>query len=254
MTFFFGNVTSFSEEVVEYALGLPPCVHGFLFVESHLRADKLSTTTSTSIRHGWVPVAAEASASDRSEQGTFGKCFCSTRSHLQVLPLSECTWDPRGLWLSNVVDLLGWEVPLQGDPILVLGSYHRHGPASANFEAVARWTSVGRFPFVLLGDFNDSPEQLAELPWLSILNCQLLLPSNSSVTCRAREDSESLIDFGLVSTSASQLVTLETVDAVPWPTHCGLRLTVQKQPNRWQHRVLETPARFPPLSLSLIHI
>ena len=117
----------------QFALGLPPQVKGFSFVESHARGDKLHVLVAEFRRAGWVCTASEAVQSLTSESGTYGGCFSGLRSHVLAHPLPDVSWHVKGFWSSLEVDLVGWELPLQNESLLVFGSYHRGGPVSLIF-------------------------------------------------------------------------------------------------------------------------
>ena len=78
-------------------------------------------------------------------------------------------------------------------------------------------------PWIAIGDWNCTPEELAAANWDLQLSADILKPKGGDITCTSGKGR--LLDFALQSKSAAGLVEeFSIVRRVPWGPHFGLRL------------------------------
>ena len=109
-------------------------------------------------------------------------------------------------------------------------------------------TLLFNMPFIVYGDFNMSPNLLAESEWLNKLRMRIFVPNVKSTLARGEN---SLIDFVLISFSFAQcLVSLEIDYQVSWWPHFGLVLCILANPRSVQGNVLCIPKKLPFVNFS----
>ena len=94
------------------------------------------------------------------------------------------------------------------------------------FKLVADITCNGKYPFIILADFNAKPSEVGSLHWLSQLKASVL--TTGEPTC-FHGDSESTIDCCVISDTLLPCIkSLEIIQEVPWGPHALLKLTITK--------------------------
>ncbi len=214
----YANVNSFSCKAESHFLKKGPAI--WLAAETHIRGHKLQETMQRIKAGGWRCTSAEARHSDTSDTGTQGGVLAATRSYLGVRPMAEDTRDEHG-WRSTYHDMVGINIGLRGGALLVFGGYARGGVYHPLLRQVAKSTSQGRVPFVLLADFNVDPAVLEAEPAVAALDAVVLRPTGGTISCH--QGTGSLIDFAIVSRAALPYVKLRLDREVPWRPHDGLR-------------------------------
>ena len=107
-----------------------------------------------------------------------GGAAALVRSNLHQKPPEQ---DIQGecWWLSPTPNLVAKSVGLQGTEVLVMGSYHRDKRV---LDTAAVMTKNGALPFLLLGDFNDAPENPFFTSWACSIGAAVVVP-NGGATC-----------------------------------------------------------------------
>ena len=90
-------------------------------------------------------------------------------------------------------------------------------------------THGGEVPFILYGDFNEQPSQLAASGWLEALQATVVSPGEP--TCSMGPWRE--IDFLVVTASLSGLIKATVDWEVPWGPHGAIRVQVQRETRAW---------------------
>ncbi|CAK0825067.1 unnamed protein product, partial [Prorocentrum cordatum] len=114
-----------------------------------------------------------------------------------------------------------------------------------------RLRSVGHFvttladPWVIIGDWNLSTEQLQASQFMQLVDGIIVKP-DVDITCSTASGS-SLIDFAVAKRGFEAFLQLRACLQVPWKTHVGLELDIASGREQWWHQVLAVPRALPPL-------
>ncbi len=106
---------------------------------------------------------------------------------------------------------------------------------------VEQVTGRGQDAFILLGDFNMTPDEFEAQAgdWLKRNRAIIVKPSNLSITCRAGQEG-SLIDFVVMSEKLAGTIRKCEADAeATWWPHYGVWLEVTSRPSRVKARTVE---------------
>ena len=122
------------------------------------------------------------------------------------------------------------QISMQKYDLLVFRFCHRGGISLQVLNEVAEQCRNGALPFVLFGDFNDTPDMLANTGWLDAMKATVVGPfqptCNSNATCRN-------IDDCVFSLSVLACVCKVEVDwQVPFAPHAAIRLHLNRSPAR----------------------
>ena len=99
--------------------------------------------------------------------------------------------------------------------------------------------------WVVAGDMNMTPQQLAASGWLDEVDGVIVVPHNSDHTCTVGSDPR-MIDYAIIAKGTEVFFPdLRAIDDGIWTSHYGLELTINADPLvsvRWS---LQLPAPFP---------
>ena len=73
--------------------------------------------------------------------------------------------------------------------------------------------------FLIYGDFNCTPDQIPE-EWLRRIKAEIITPRGAQGTCRLGQ--HRMIDYLIVSSRISGIITCELDHSAPWKAHHGL--------------------------------
>ncbi len=230
---FFGNITSWSEQAKHY---ISTAAYDIAMVaESKLLEDDLRKELCALKTLGWV--GSGAPAVQTCEKGISSGAMALVKRHWFSKPLANAV-DPEGL-ISPGHRLTGRAVSVGRAEVLILGSYFlsRGNLESATnvdiLKQVDNLTRGGKQPFILGADFNFTQDRWAEsvFPWLRKLQAQVVVPTNSTYTCRQREGVENtLIDYFIVSNCLRPCIgACKVVFDTPWGPHFGVVLQINTQ-------------------------
>lgn len=225
---YFAIVTRLGDKHLAHLTALPSRVAAWMAVETHRRGANLWEALAELARAGWTPHASHAQASATSETGSYGGACSGVRHHLvhSALPLAT---RERMAWISEGHYLTGFTIPIAGEDVIVMGSYHRGGITDSVLEQVRVLTRNGALLFLLSGDFNAPPAELEATGWPKMLHATVVAPSQA--TCH--QGKGSTIDYLLASTALSGLLQLRVIDEVPWGPHSALEVVLPNDPKAW---------------------
>jgi len=99
-------------------------------------------------------------------------------------------------------------------------------------------------PFIILGDWNMTPTQLAGCTWLADIGAAIETPRDTEITCTAGNGS--LIDYAVISISIKPLLECcEYIQHLPWGSHMGIRLKLSPELQHIKVRTLIQPWGLP---------
>ena len=100
-------------------------------------------------------------------------------------------------------------------------------------------------PWIAWGDWNATPQQMAESGWLHRLQGVALKPDGIEVTCTAGEGR--LTDDVIVGVGATRLIkTVEMAKGTHWKSHRGIYTMIDGRPPTLEGWRLRVPAPLPP--------
>ena len=95
-----------------------------------------------------------------------------------------------------------------------------------HLAVIAAYLSKEGWPWVLAGDWNATPRQLANSAWLDKVKGRVLRPSNVEVTCLSGQ--AIMLDYAVVGPGHNGLIKGLTGEAKLWTSHLALHLTIKR--------------------------
>jgi hypothetical protein len=198
----------------------------------------------------WTIFSAAATQASNTK-GTNSGLVLQARSYLKTTPLTGSVFHPEGKFRRSSLSSVHVATAVSIGPslILIFGIYARHGLDSD--EAAEIWsylvqvTRGGSIPFVAIGDFNATKQELIDEGWPASLQAWVAAPG--AVTAVSRE-----IDMALLSNSLSaSYLGLQANQAFRgvFAPHAAIRLGLSRAKQdlvQWVPRVprpLPTPLR-----------
>ena len=247
----FGNITCLGPQVWDWLnlqADLHSKWHALAFVEHHLDNSGLHTARGRLARLGYRCTASIAKATGRSEAGTSGGAMVCPCNTLKVTALPET--GPPGVWpLGRGNDWAASIVHLKGCSILLLVTYFTCsiGPSGANLEKMYEISMIIRrlaLPYIVIGDFNATPQQLAASHWLEDIKAVVVTPGDVSYTCTSGK--QRMLDYAIVHEDLQHAVKIQVNWNVPWKTHFGLEVAILAAPRALLHRIHRRALPIPP--------
>ena len=155
----------------------------------------------------------------------------------------------HGLKLPTAKPAKNWTAAwwnFQGVPLIFAVLYLRDGEGAGgpnnrdtliDLAAVLLAYSV---PWVIVADWNFTPEELRAESWDTYFDGFPMLPLGCTYTCSSGKGR--MLDYAMVSWSARGLVTsIAPVFKVPWGPHSGIRVNFAETPSQLKVRKLIAP-------------
>ena len=138
-------------------------------------------------------------------------------------------------------------IRLQKLTIMLGVFYARPGPEHPDaieefFSAVGLIPNTQTPQFLLVGDFNCTPDQLSPQR-LNSINAIIKSPTNCTTTLKTCDSR--VIDYCVVSKQIAHLVNVSVVHEGPWAPHHALRIVVNNRPMTLQAQYLKVPKPLP---------
>ena len=235
---YFANVTSWSVKAVKFMAAKGRTFDIGMFVEHHLRGQKLVRERRRLQKEGWSSVAAQAALTEKG--GTSGGAVILARSQLETRRLQRPEAGAlEGSWAGMFVRLCGVE-------LLVVTMYLRPEAEADNLKTLEEVTTAVRMcrvPFVLLADWNQVPSEITASLWPESLGAVLVEPAGTEWTCN--QGKKRMLDFACVSSALAPLLAIVVDDSSPWTPHLGLEITISMRADWHMHWRLATPRPLP---------
>ena len=134
------------------------------------------------------------------------------------------TTDPsRRYWVARYIRTTGRDLLLI---VLYLPPGPHHEDTSNNtLQYVGLLIKHTRCPFLILGDWNQTPEELSETGFPNFVNSTFIHTNDTACT----QGKGTNIDYGLCDHRIAHTIKLTTDREVPWSPHLGLNGAIHIQ-------------------------
>ena len=148
-----------------------------------------------------------------------------------VAPLQHVSLKP---WAREVAhygeDWIALRVNLRGLTILYIQVYLLTGVGvagnQARLKAISAFILSEKLLFVAVGDWNNTPSELAASPFLAKIGAVALTVGDQTPTCRSGR----CLDFLVVSAPLAPCVTGMHFVNAPWKTHDAVGFDINRRP------------------------
>ena len=229
----YGNVTAWSDKVRDFILDVTP-VQMVAIAETHVAAEapaNASWLRKNGWRHWWTP----AQPSMKSQDGTCGGTGILARAGYRVSSiLAELggTQQVKEL-VQEALDWTAVVIHLRGMRVLFVVVYCTHtiGFQDNNLlklGQIGALIDMLDLPFIVVGDWNQPPAELAAVGWLHDKSICILPPAELEHTCT---NGHRVIDYMVCSPLARRLVKYFGIDSLAsWSPHLGLKIELDTVP------------------------
>jgi ribonuclease HI len=222
------NYTAWSQKAKEHVFAMQD-VDVHLGIEHHIPEQGIKQARKEWKKQGFRLSAAPAPPTGRSDNGTAGGVWVAASSHLSSFSL----WQQQKQVAFRKSDRQ-WSchmVRAAGSNILFIAVYLEPGLAAeqGNLDTLADIADTLRTTkcsFVIGGDWNRTPEQLATTGWPHFVGGSIVTAGDDH-TCTA--GSMRQIDFLVVAAPLSHDVAAELDLASPWSPHLGLKILIRTE-------------------------
>ena len=238
----------------------------FAIPETHLRIHDLMNAEREVQNMGYKASFAPARQSAKSLSGSQGGTCIGVLSYHQ----SECFREkaitgtasdttaglmalPAGSTKHNFFDWVPMCWHLKGFSLIIVSLYldsngSLNGVNARKLTTLAAFLSSCQHPWIVMGDWNTSPEKLWASGWPTAMGGHIATIPDG-YTCFTKNEkkgttSESLIDYALVSYEAQTYFLGFVSIAVPWKTHIGQVLRIRGQAKPITVRQMKLPSHF----------
>lgn len=178
----FANVTHLNKVKMNHTANLNK-FHTVELCETYLRGNALQDAIAYYDRFGWSPIAAPASRTGRSDNGTHGGIILLTRTH--IMSRSPIWVDPESALVPS--DTFVWKiVRARGITFKTAVTYFEHslGIIGPNIQGIISLTDNGRSEVAVFARFKMSPGQMLDFGVLTVMNIVMLSRPFDAGTCR----------------------------------------------------------------------
>ena len=123
--------------------------------------------------------------------------------------------------------ILTRQVHIAGQPPVLLVIVYLYcscgleGPNASILQILSALLLAWKGPALILGDWQNTPEQLEASGWATAAGVTIVAPTNTEATCSAGRGRT--LDFGVANQSCVGLIgSISAEHAVPWAPHAGL--------------------------------
>ncbi|CAK0890239.1 unnamed protein product, partial [Prorocentrum cordatum] len=219
---FFSNITQWGPQSEKWLAGPGKQYQMVALVETHISHGKAPLIYDKLAADGWRISSTTATPTSRSDGGNTGGEIILSRYHVQAttfnhlrdLAISQRRPDPfRGftpmVWhrrSGNLVAIAAYLEP------------HRQieGAVHDKLLSLGAFVTMLTDPWIILADWNMTPEQLAATEWPAKWNATIVRAPGSA-TCDKGQGLT--LDFALVKTGIEHTISIRQCPTAPWATH-----------------------------------
>ena len=249
------NTSVWGPSAVEFLKAKKPDI--FIFQETHKASDESHDLLASCKGQGYKAVLTPARKSDKSEKaggvimGTQEATIPCSRSLRHLAKYEDQAVGQRRSqgFAKGPIDFHDMVVQqicsASGTSLTVVGIYLDAsiglvGQNLVKLHTLAKLLSMVRGPWIVIGDWNATPQELAQIGWLQINGGKILTASNRSYTCTLGQGR--MIDYAVISGSAEYLIKeVKADDTGPWKAHYGISVIIDLSAEATQCRMLVLP-------------
>ena len=226
------NVTNYGKQVETWAMKLEDPT---FLVETHVGTDKLEEKLQYLETRGKKVIAMPAHPTGQG--GTHGGIFLLYDRDQMIHKLEEFSIMGHG-WLAA-------QWTFQDFSLVVIGVYMKSGEGIQGRTNADIWASLVAYlrnlqkPFVVLGDFNEDPDEVAKTKIAPKAGAEILRTAQETTLLGSE------IDWGLISRMFAPIATLQTSWDVPSRPHCML---VMEMEAGFEKKLVQQLKKYPPIS------
>ena len=209
------NITSYRSEIRQWLVSNQ--WHVACLQETHQVESATEAMTSSLKAIALEPWALPA---EPTQGGSTGGLVSMSRSNYQTRFLHKHGESGKGFVFSGI-RFHGWEMAI-GNLYLESGVGPEGGVNPSLLAALALFLQELRIPWIVVGDWNCTHDELASSGFLQSVHGRLLAPLDATTS------QGSSIDFGVVCAKLAGCVSVETEWNVPFKPHAALLFTVHK--------------------------
>ena len=209
------NITSYRSEIRQWLVSNQ--WHVACLQETHQVESATEAMTSSLKAVALEPWALPAAPT---QGGSTGGLVSVSRSNYQTRFLHKHGESGKGFVFSGI-RFHGWEMAI-GNLYLESGVGPEGGVNPGLLAALALFLQELRIPWIVVGDWNCTHDELASSGFLQSVHGRLLAPLDATTS------QGSSIDFGVVCAKLAGCVSVETEWNVPFKPHAALLFTVHK--------------------------
>ena len=239
LSIYFANITAWNHKAEQYLVegGCEVKADVIGVAEHHLLPHRLGPVRRRVGRAGFATVAAPARLGP--EGGTMAGVMLATSKRLwSIVPERPVVRAPGGAWTAVTVRVSGMDVTV------VCAYFRPDNPdedAAILEEVSAMLLSLGG-AWVLIADWNRTPTDLIEDPWLELVGGVVVAPSSWTCSLGSRRT----IDFAVTAAVLDGMVDIVVDEVSPWAPHRGLHVQVRGLASTMRVRRLMAPRPAPP--------
>jgi len=176
------NITTYGPQLETY-IGTTKH-HILLITETHLSKERLPEIIRKLRSTGWEVTASIADPTGRSAEGTSGGTMCMVRSHIATNDLGAVERTRGADWSLMPLRLKGLDLDLYS-----LYLTDGLGNSGENVDKLAQLSESVAYrgnEYIIMGDFNMPPEQLADSGWLDVVKGHLFSSSQCHLGVQER--------------------------------------------------------------------
>ena len=162
-----------------------------------------------------------AHPAESTQGGSMGGLATTARTHLQTRHLQTFGDQGKGCIFIGL-RLQGWELAI-GNVYMESGTGPGAGVNPGLLSKLAVFVQELRVPWIIVGDWNCSPEELASSGFLSMIKGRLVAPGHATTT----QGSE--IDYAVASEAIAACTQVEVDWDVPFKPHAAIKYKVHKK-------------------------
>ncbi|CAK0811185.1 unnamed protein product [Prorocentrum cordatum] len=244
---FFSNITQWGPQSEKWLAGPGTQYQMVALVETHISPGKAPPIYDKLAADGWGISSTTATPTSRSDGGNTGGEIILSRYHVQAttfnhlrdLAISQRRPDPFHGFTPMV-----WH--RRSGNLVVIAAYLEprrqiEGAVHDKLLSLGAFVTMLTDPWIILADWNMTPEQLAATEWLAKWNATIVRAPGSA-TCDKGQGLT--LDFALVKTGIEHTISIRQCPTVPWATHVGLEVRAGSA-DPWWYQSIDAPKSFP---------
>ncbi|CAK0811738.1 unnamed protein product, partial [Prorocentrum cordatum] len=216
VTIFVANVTQYNTAAKLFIEGKSKQYDIIALSEHHLRGPAAEVEASRLMQYGWR-------SHDAQGHSMFAK---------DIQDITMAKWQLKGQQIAVITAYLTASIGFTGENIRKM----KH--------LLQLTKSLGNIPWIICGDFSNTPQEFEATPWLRLLGGSTVVPQHVSYTCSS--GTGRLIDYAIIPPDFRPILKqIRGEHEVPWSPRIGIAIELWAQPSTILIRKPMLPAKRP---------